>query len=126
MRKKEISLPALGMFSVVLLVILLWKKQLDFLSSLFGAMAGVAVLFLSKITREQIGMGDGVFITVLGILIGWRGIAQVTLYGFAFAGVFSIGVIIFLKIKGKNRIRKTTIPLIPFLFLGYLYAITMQ
>lgn len=82
--------------------------------NLFGATLGISFIFMSIFLRIQIGIGDGILITILGIGLGFFEIFTVVLYALVFAVV--VGIVI---IKLKNKDRKYEIPFVPFLFLGY-------
>ena len=83
-----------------------------------GALIGICAVGLSMISREQIGRGDGLVIAALGIALGFREcLATVCLASVIMALVS--GVVLLLK-KGN---RKTRLPFIPALFMGYVTCI---
>ena len=83
-----------------------------------GILIGGAFLGISKVTRGQIGIGDGLILCVTGLGLGIAKGMEMLLYGLLLAALFSA---ILLVRKVANR--KMTIPFIPFLFVGYLITI---
>ncbi len=78
---------------------------------------GLGILFLamSLLTRGDMGMGDGWLLLSLGMMLE-TGEYMGTIFGGMLLA--SIWAVILLLVFKKNK--KTEIPLIPFLFLGYL------
>ena len=74
---------------------------------------GIAALVLAKITREQIGKGDGWELILMG---NWLGPADCMLaLSIALLGVFSISVVLLLLGRAG---RNTRIAFVPFLLVG--------
>lgn len=112
-RKKEISLWLTAIVGLVGLVYSVWSGR-D-VSTVFLALgAGGFLLFLSVITHGEIGMGDGWILMVLGLFLDAEEIMETLCIGFLAAAAVSLILLVVLK-KG----RKTEIPFVPFLLLGY-------
>ena len=75
---------------------------------------------ISIISGEQIGRGDGMVIAALGILCGVRN----TLGIVCFASLFMLVPALVLVICKKGN-KKTKLPFLPALFLGYLVNILL-
>lgn len=74
---------------------------------------GTAVLALAKITREQIGRGDGWELILMG---NWMGLADCLLaLGIALLGIFLVSVVLLLLGRAG---RNTRIAFVPFLWAG--------
>ncbi|MBH1941019.1 prepilin peptidase [Mobilitalea sibirica] len=83
-----------------------------------GVLVGVGVIVISKATKGKIGIGDGILLCVTGMGIGfWTNIELFALALLA-AAIVSIGL---LALKRANR--KTSIPFVPFLLLGYIVTV---
>lgn len=76
---------------------------------------GVISLFLSYISREQIGYGDGLMLIALGGCIGLQ--QAIMVVGIALAASFVVSVaLVMLRKAGRTH----KLPFVPFLLLGYL------
>lgn len=119
-KKKSVPYMYLLLWGIVALVYLisnsLIKKNGDiWITMLFGIIPGIICLLISYVSREQIGYGDGWAILLMGALLGISRIMKLLLTAFSLLTVIAIVLLITKKAK-----RKSTIPFIPFLFLGYL------
>ncbi len=88
-------------------------------ADIFGGMAvGGCMIFVSLLSRQAIGMGDGMVLLAEGIYLGFWDNLMVLFWGMMFSGICSAFLLILKKVK-----RKTEIPFLPFLFAGYLVVI---
>lgn len=113
-RKKEILLYTVGVYAVVWILILwsLGEGRNHFI------LAGISLLLLgsfSVISGGTFGFGDALMISSLGLSMSWREFLLVLCTGGFWAAGYSVFLIFF-----KKAGRKTEIPFIPFLFLGYI------
>ena len=83
----------------------MWRK------CVYGALPGLFFLFLSRVTKEQLGYGDDLLILIAGISLGIWKITGILLL--AFAGTFIRAVYLFSK-----GTRKAHIAFLPFLLAG--------
>ena len=123
---KKKSLPktfllAICSVSSVLIVIgyLLSVSSISYIQAGVGAFIGGVVMIASFFSNGCIGMADAVLVLLTGLLFGYMGSIEMTMYAIFFAAVLSIILITL----GKAD-RRTHIPFIPFMFLGYvLYSL---
>ena len=112
-RKREISIPVTLLFGLagVVYSVRTGRTMTDYLISL-----GIGILILggSVLTRGQVGMGDGWMLLALGCMLRMECYIQMACIGMLLAAAYS-GVL--MLVFRKNR--KTEIPLVPFLLLGY-------
>ena len=112
-RKREISIPVTLLFGLagVVYSVRTGRTMTDYLIPL-----GIGILILggSVLTRGQVGMGDGWMLLALGCMLRMECYIQVACIGMLLAAAYS-GVL--MLVFRKNR--KTEIPLVPFLLLGY-------
>ena len=112
-RKREISIPVTLLFGLagVAYSIKTGRTMTDYLIPL-----GIGILILggSVLTRGQVGMGDGWMLLALGCMLRMECYIQMACIGMLLAAAYS-GVL--MLVFRKNR--KTEIPLVPFLLLGY-------
>lgn len=112
-RKREISLWITAVYGLagITYSIRTGRNVIDFLIPLS---VGMFILACSILTRGQIGMGDGWLLLALGCMLRMESYIQMACIGMLLAAVCS-GVL--MLVFRKNR--KTEIPLVPFLLLGY-------
>lgn len=112
-RKREISIPVTLFFGLagVVYSVRTGRTMTDYLIPL-----GIGILILggSVLTRGQVGMGDGWMLLALGCMLRMECYIQMACIGMLLAAAYS-GVL--MLVFRKNR--KTEIPLVPFLLLGY-------
>lgn len=114
LKKRKISLAAAGLFAGIGMF-LSWRQ--GGLGWQYLASAGVGLLFLavSLMTRGELGMGDGFLILALGTVLSLEELLTVVMLAMAGSAVCA-GVLLL----GFHRSRKTQIPFVPFLLLGYM------
>ena len=112
-RKREISIPVTLMFGLagVAYSITTGRTMTDYL---IPAAIGIFILACSILTRGQVGMGDGWLLMALGCMMRMESYIQMACIGMLLAAACS-GVLLLVFRKS----RKTEIPLVPFLLLGY-------
>ncbi len=79
---------------------------------------GGVIIFISYITKEAVGMGDGILILVTGVFLGFTDNIVFIMLFFFLCAFFSGCMFIFRKYRLKDKI-----PFAPFLFLSYLIFI---
>lgn len=112
-KRQQISLALILVGFVLLLAISIYQNEISLWERLGGTSLGLVVIGLNKITRGQIGMGDGLILSITGVTLGLYLNSMIVFNSLFIAGFFSI---IFLIIKRVNR--KTTIPFLPFVFIA--------
>ena len=112
-RKREISIPVTLLFGLagVVYSVRTGRTMTDYLIPLG---IGILILWGSVLTRGQVGMGDGWMLLALGCMLRMECYIQMACIGMLLAAAYS-GVL--MLVFRKNR--KTEIPLVPFLLLGY-------
>ena len=112
-RKREISIPVTLLFGLagVVYSVRTGRTMTDYLIPLG---IGILILGRSVLTRGQVGMGDGWMLLALGCMLRMECYIQMACIGMLLAAAYS-GVL--MLVFRKNR--KTEIPLVPFLLLGY-------
>ncbi|MBQ7360609.1 MAG: prepilin peptidase [Lachnospiraceae bacterium] len=104
-----------GAFAGVMVFIgrALWTGRWEWASALIGLIPGACVCALSFVTTDQIGLGDGLILLVIGWMLGVQRATVATVIGLFSATLFGM-VLVVLK-RGNLH---TAIPFIPFLTLG--------
>ena len=112
-RKREISIPVTLLFGLagVVYSVRTGRTMTDYLIPL-----GIGILILggSVLTRGQVGMGDGWMLLALGCMLRMEFYIQMACIGVLLSAAYSVVLMLVFR---KNR--KTEIPLVPFLLLGY-------
>ncbi|MDR1549661.1 MAG: pilus assembly protein CpaA [Hungatella sp.] len=81
---------------------------------LLSCMVGVGLLFLSRLTDEAIGMGDGWFFVVSGLFLRALLNLKLLIYGIFLNGIVCGGIYLFGWLRGRD-VKKQSIPFLPFL-----------
>lgn len=90
-----------------------WRQ--DWRLYVIGILIGILLLLAGRFCGGCIGMADGIVTAVIGGMIGYHDTLLLLMNGILAAAVFSILLIVI-----KKAGRKTTIPFIPFMLLGYI------
>lgn len=111
-KEKEISLKITLLYGLAGVFYSIWTRR-----TLMDVMipGGISLLFLvlSIWTKEKIGMGDGLVLLALASMLDTERYVQMLWMGLFMAAGYS-GILLM-----RRRNRRTEIPFIPFLFLGY-------
>lgn len=114
-KSKSISLPLVIISCVCLILIMPFNNVITIKSAILGTLVGFFIILVSKLTKGQIGMGDGIILLATGLGLGvWDNIALLLFALFLSA----ICCFILLALRLVNL--KMKIPFIPFLFISYI------
>ena len=121
-RKKSLPIPgiAAGLLFMPFFVIAEGTSDITVMDNLKGMIPGVLLLFISFVSRGQIGTGDGAMVLITGFAIGIGGIVIVLTGALLLISVFSVLMLVLGKLN-----RKSTLPFIPFVFAGYMGVLIM-
>lgn len=117
---KKVPLILIGVLAAMMLSVRIASFSMDtgagmwFAKLSVGLLPGGISLFCSYITKGQLGIGDGLILAALGLGLEFRNVVLLWVMAFCMAAVLAM----FLLILKKAR-KKTEIPFVPFLFLGY-------
>ncbi len=119
-RNKKIPVWFVIIFSMVLFAIrllngIVWGEWFC------GLIVGFIILILAIVTKEKIGIGDGFVLCALGI--GYRLEEMISMLGISLflIAICAIGLLI---LKKANK--KTELPFLPYLFIGYFLTIWIK
>lgn len=114
-KSKSISLPLVIISCVCLILIMPFNNVITIKSAILGTLVGFFIILVSKLTKGQIGIGDGIILLATGLGLGvWDNIALLLFALFLSA----ICCFILLALRLVNL--KMKIPFIPFLFISYI------
>lgn len=110
-REKQISAKTVIIFGFLALACQSIKGHGNILADIVcGLVPGILLLILSLISKESIGLGDGMAVAVLGLWIGSGRTLMILCIAWTLAGAYAVIRLI--------RKRKEPIPFVPFLLLG--------
>ena len=93
-----------------------WRQ--DWRLYVIGILIGILLLLAGRFCGGCIGTADGIMTAVIGGMIGYQDTLLLLMNGILAAAVFSILLIVI-----KKAGRRTTIPFIPFMLLGYIMVL---
>lgn len=100
----------------MLLHIFFWEHEMT--DILLGAGIGGCVMLLARISKESIGIGDGIMLMVSGIYLGFWENMQLF-----FSALLLVGVTALFLIVIKKKRRDYRVPFLPFLLVAYLFQL---
>lgn len=113
--KKHLGIKRIGLFgATVLLLFAGCFSNLDLLSRVGGAAFGVVLLLFCYFSKEALGVADGVLVLVCGVAFGLWETVTLCFFASVYAGCVSLVLLLTRKLGRKSRI-----PFLPFLLLGY-------
>ncbi len=113
-KKRQISLVLTG---VLFLSGIGWQilvEQTSWPEWLLSLLPGAGFLLLGYVSREQVGYGDGLLLLTVGI---WLGFGQT--FGIVTLGLVFCSVLCGVLLMKKKMQRQDSVPLVPFLLLGF-------
>ena len=113
MKTKTVSLRAVAVLAVGVFIYRLCAGT-GMAELAAGLVPGALVVVLAFVTKESIGMGDGLMLCVLGMFCGWR--RCLTVFGLA---LLLSAVLAIVLLVCRRAGRKTEIPFLPGLFGGF-------
>lgn len=114
-KTKHIPIKITILCIILLFILMPFQRNISIINSLLGAFVGVVMIGISKVSRGQVGIGDGIILTITGFGIGlWN---NLTLLIYA---LFCISIVAMILLALKKISRKKTLPFVPFLFIGYI------
>ena len=113
-KRKTISGILLCVFAIIGIMLNVIFRPVSLAMLVSGMAVGAVVLVVSKLTKEQIGMGDGSLLCITGLYMGFYKNLEMFLSALFLAAVW--GIVLLIIRKGG---RKTEIPFVPFMMLSY-------
>lgn len=102
-RTKEMDWWKLGMLACICLIGCICMPQKNLWSMAGGGMTGLCMIGISILSKEQIGIGDGVVTGLLGCLLGARGCLVMLCIASCLMAVISIGILILKRaVEGQH------------------------
>ena len=116
-RRKKVPVWALAAALVLSPLFWLFREE-ETGTFLLGIIPGAVLVLISFVSRGGIGLADAAVIIILGINMGLAPVLMLVIISFGLIALFSGGMLI----AGRLRL-KSTLPYIPFAFLGYIITV---
>ena len=118
--KRQVSLLMILFYAALSIPYLVMDRQRLFLL-LAGAVPGLFLLWVGKVSGGALGQGDALVILVAGLYMGiWKTLEWVTL-AFLLSAVWAGALMVF-----KKKGRKASFPFVPFLMAAYAIPLLIQ
>lgn len=90
-------------------------EHVDWGMMLSGMCPGLGLIGCGLLWRNAIGIGDGCFFLVSGLLLGFWENLELLCYGLLLCGVYCLGYLAWNQIRHHRNVRNYTVPFLPFL-----------
>lgn len=90
-------------------------EPVDWGMMLSGMCPGLGLIGCGLLWRNAIGIGDGCFFLVSGLLLGFWENLELLCYGLLLCGVYCLGYLTWNQIRNHRNVRNYTVPFLPFL-----------
>lgn len=114
-KSKEVSIRIVALFTIGLIIMLPFNHEVSIINSVLGGGSGFLIILLSKATRGQIGMGDGIILCATGVGLGVWDNLTLLLCALFWAALYAVILLTFRWADRKKRI-----PFVPFLLIGFI------
>lgn len=119
--KKQMEIKRMALFVTSAMLLLAgFFGTTRILERLGGAAFGVIMLLFCYFSKEAMGYADGIVICVCGIAFGLWKTLMMCFFGALYAGLFSAVLLV-----SHRAGRKSRIPFLPFLLLGYVTVVLL-
>jgi leader peptidase (prepilin peptidase)/N-methyltransferase len=115
-----LMLTGVAVLVLTLLKSLLFHQSFSLLSAVGGVIIGLILIIISKITREKVGIGDGITLCITGFSLGIWANLQILMYALFLSAIYAVYLLVFRRVNKEH-----TIPFIPFIFAGYIGVICL-
>lgn len=120
-KKREISITASVIISLIAVLLIVFAKDIHILSMVFGLSEGILLMILSHASKEQIGFGDGIILCATGLILGWKDNLTMFFFSCLICALFSICL---MTIKKADK--RTKIPFVPFMVPGFILSVISE
>ena len=115
LRKKEVNISLCISVALVGLIYEIFISKTDILSIILGILPGIFLMLTSIVTNEEVGKGDAVILSTIGIFLGLKKTILVLIYAL-FSTIIIGGILLLIRKKNK----KYEIPFVPFILFSYI------
>lgn len=115
LRKKEVNISLCISVALVGLIYEIFISKTDILFIILGILPGIFLMLTSIVTNEEVGKGDAVILSTIGIFLGLKKTILVLIYAL-FSTIIIGGILLLIRKKNK----KYKIPFVPFILFSYI------
>lgn len=114
LRYRKVDVRAAAIYLVLAVLGHVFGQTASLVDLAVGVLPGAVCFVISWVSRQGLGYGDSLLITVMGVSLGvWNGIWSACT-AFFWAGIWAFGIYI-VRRAGRDR----ELPFVPFLLLGF-------
>lgn len=117
-KEKSIYLYIPIIAAIVSVILHLVYRDNSLVDMLSGAGIGAVMIFIAWVSKESIGIGDGVMLMVSGLFLGFRANMELFLTALLLAGVSALMLMVVMRKERSYRM-----PFIPFLLVAYVFQL---
>lgn len=119
---RNLTIPNRISLSVLMLSLLfmLFNQDLVIKNTIAMGITGVILMIAYFMSKKQIGLGDVKILVALSLFLGAEKMVELLLISTLLAGLFGLGGMVLKKLD-----KRTELPFMPFVFIGYYYVILM-
>lgn len=120
LRKKSVTVWLYAAFGAWALLVLgyqwlLEEIQVDWGNLFSSVCLGLGLIGCGLVWNDAVGLGDGCFFLVSGLMLGfWENLALLC-YGMLLCSIYCLGLITWNQVRYHRSMRKYTVPFLPFL-----------
>lgn len=117
-KEKSIYLYIPIIAAIVSIILHLVYRDNSLVDMLSGAGIGAVMILIAWVSKESVGIGDGVMLMVSGLFLGFRANMELFITALLLAGVAALMLMV-----GMRKERSYRMPFIPFLLVAYVFQL---
>lgn len=117
-KEKSIYLYIPIIAAIVSIILHLVYRNNSLVDMLSGAGIGAVMILIAWVSKESVGIGDGVMLMVSGLFLGFRANMELFITALLLAGVAALMLMV-----GMRKERSYRMPFIPFLLVAYVFQL---
>lgn len=117
-KEKSIYLYIPIIAAIVSVILHLVYRDNSLVDMLSGAGIGAVMILIAWVSKESVGIGDGVMLMVSGLFLGFRANMELFITALLLAGVAALMLMV-----GMRKERSYRMPFIPFLLVAYVFQL---
>ena len=118
MKYRRLTIIYILLFGIIGVILHLFAPVCSIDSILWGLLLGLVLILISIVTRQSLGMGDGILLAVTGVYLGGSSNLELFLCGLFLSALCSLGLLVLKKKKKTDEIA-----FVPFLLLSYVFML---
>lgn len=116
-KTKTVSIPISILSFLLILTSKIIIKNFNLDTTIMALLPGIVLCLISLITKQALGLGDCIIMLIIGISTNISFVIFVIVLAFTFSCLYGLFLLIL------TRKRNIVIPFVPFILIGYLFAL---